>query len=300
MSLLWIPATLVAGAAQVARNGLQARLTSAIGTLGATQVRFVFGLPFAILFLVAARLVTGEALPQLTPEAVEFALLGAVSQIGATALMLVAMSRHAFGVAYAYIKTEPVLVALFGVLMLGDHLAPLAWVAILVTTAGILLISVDPRQWRTFLGEWQPMATGIASGALFGLSSVAFRGAITSLGEGSALNRSLTIAVVGLSIQCLLLGLYLALFDRKAFTASLGVWRESMGAGFLGALATAAWFLAFSLTAAANVRTLGVIEMPVAGWFNRHVSGRHLDAREWLGTLIVMGGIGLLMSQVMG
>jgi drug/metabolite transporter (DMT)-like permease len=298
MSLFWIPATLVAATAQVARNGLQARLTAEIGTLGATQVRFIFGLPFALLLLGLALVFTGEGVPPPTGTALGFALLGAVSQIGATALMLVAMARHAFGVAYAYIKTEPVLVALFGVAILGDHLAPLAWVAILITTAGILLISVDPRQWRAFLGEWQPMATGIASGALFGLSSVAFRGAITGLDQGSAIIRALTIMVVGLAIQCLLLGFYLALFDRKAFTGSLRVWRESLGAGCLGALATAAWFTAFSLTAAANVRTLGVIEMPVAGWLNRHVSGRSLDRREWLGALIVMAGIMLLMSQV--
>ncbi|MBO9574630.1 MAG: EamA family transporter [Sphingobium sp.] len=296
--MLWIPATLVAAFAQVGRNGLQAGLTRSIGTLGATQVRFVFGLPFALLMLLAAHLVLGETIPALNRHALAYALLGALTQIAATALMLVAMSQRAFGVAYAYIKTEPVLVALFGVLLLGDHLAPLAWAGILVATAGILTVSVDLRAWRSLVTEWRPMATGIASGACFGLSSVAFRGAITGLSEGSALIRALTIMVVGLSIQVLLLAVWLALFDRKAFLASLRVWRESLGAGFLGALATAAWFVAFSLTAAANVRTLGLVEMPVAGWVNRRISGKPLGRREWLGTLLVMGGIALLMTQV--
>jgi drug/metabolite transporter (DMT)-like permease len=300
MTLLWIPATLVAGTAQVARNGLQARLTAAIGTLGATQVRFVFGLPFAVLFLIAARVLLDEPAPHMTGTAYGYALLGAVTQIAATALMLVAMARHAFGVAYAYIKTEPVLVALFGVLMLGDHLAPLAWAGIVVATAGILVISVNPRQWRDLFTQWRPMAIGIASGAFFGLASVAFRGAIVAVEGGSPLNRALTVMVFVLVVQCVMLGVYLFVFDRRAFTGSLTVWRESMGAGFLGALATACWNTGLSLTAAANVRTLGLIEMPVAGWFNRRVSGRHLDRREWLGTLLVMGGIGLLMSQVVG
>ena len=298
--LLWIPATLVAGTAQVLRNGLQARLTREIGTLGATQVRFIYGLPFALLFWLAAWWFSGGPLPHFTGAATAYALLGAVTQIAATALMLVAMSQRSFGVAYAYIKTEPVLVALFGVLLLGEHLSLLAWLGIVLATGGILLVSVDPRTWRTLLTEWQPMAVGIASGAFFGLASVAFRGAIVGLEGGGFLLRALTVMVCVLVVQCLMLGTWLALRDRKAFTGSLRIWRESLGAGFLGALATACWNTALSLTPAAHVRTLGLIEMPVAGWFNHHVSGKRLSLREWTGTLIVMGGIALLMTQALG
>ena len=297
MTLLWIPSTLVAAGAQVGRNGLQASLTRQIGTLGATQVRFIYGLPFALLFWLAAWAFSGGPLPRFTPGAAAYALLGAVAQIAATALMLVAMTQRAFGVAYAYIKTEPVLVALFGVLLLGEHLSLLAWLGIVMATAGILIVSVDPRAWRMLFHDWQPMATGIASGAFFGLASVAFRGAIVGLDGGGPLLRALTVMVVVLIVQCLMLGAWLALRDRAAFIGSLRIWRESMVAGFLGALATACWNTALSLTEAANVRTLGLIEMPVAGWFNHRVSGKPLSAREWTGTLVVMGGIALLMSQ---
>jgi len=51
LSLLWIPATLAAAGAQTARNAMQRRLTETIGTVGATQVRFLYGFPFALLFL---------------------------------------------------------------------------------------------------------------------------------------------------------------------------------------------------------------------------------------------------------
>lgn len=297
MTLLWIPVTIVAGSAQVLRNGLQAKLTREIGTLGATQVRFIYGLPFAILFWLVAWGLIGGPMPRFTPVATGYALLGAVTQIAATALMLVAMTQRAFGVAYAYIKTEPVLVALFGVLLLGDHLTALAWLGIVVATAGILIVSVDPRAWRQLFTEWQPMAVGIASGAFFGLASVAFRGAIVAMDGGGAFMRALTVMVVVLIVQSLMLGAWLALKDRRAFTGSLRIWRESLVAGFMGALATACWNTALSLTAAANVRTLGLVEMPIAGWFNHRVSGTPLSSREWAGTLIVMAGIGLLMTQ---
>lgn len=297
MTLLWIPATLVAGSAQVLRNGMQAKLTRQIGTLGATQVRFIYGLPFAILFWLVAWSLSAGPLPRFTEAATGYALLGAVTQIAATALMLVAMTQRAFGVAYAYIKTEPVLVALFGVLLLGDHLTALAWLGIVIATVGILVVSVDPRAWRQLFTEWQPMAFGIGSGAFFGLASVAFRGAIVAMDGGGPLMRALTVMVVVLLIQSLMLGTWLALKDRPAFTGSLRIWRESLAAGFMGALATACWNSALSLTAAANVRTLGLIEMPIAGWFNHRVSGTPLAPREWAGTLIVMAGIGLLMTQ---
>jgi drug/metabolite transporter (DMT)-like permease len=293
----WVCATLVAASAQVARNGLQASLTRQIGTLGATQVRFVFGLPFAILFWLIAVGILGGEVPRFTGGALSYTLLGAVTQIAATALMLVAMAQRAFGVAYAYIKTEPVLVALFGVLLLGDHLSALAWAGIMVATAGILLVSIDPRNWRALLTEARPMAFGIAAGACFGLASVAFRGAIVSMEGGGPLLRALTVMVVVLAVQCVLLGLWLALFDRQAFIGSLRIWRESLVAGFMGALATACWNTGLSLTAAANVRTLGLIEMPIAGWFNRRVSGKSLSRREWAGMALVVAGIALMMSQ---
>ncbi|MBO9669388.1 MAG: DMT family transporter [Sphingobium sp.] len=297
MTLLWIPVTIVAGSAQVLRNGMQAKLTRQIGTLGATQVRFIYGLPFAILFWLVAWTLIGGPMPRFTQAATGYALLGAVTQIAATALMLVAMTQRAFGVAYAYIKTEPVLVALFGVLLLGDHLTALAWLGIVIATAGILVVSVDPRAWRQLFTEWQPMAVGIGSGAFFGLASVAFRGAIVAMDGGGAFMRALTVMVVVLIIQSLMLGTWLLLKDRRAFTGSLRIWRESLVAGFMGALATACWNTALSLTAAANVRTLGLVEMPIAGWFNHRVSGTPLSPREWAGTLIVMAGIGLLMTQ---
>ena len=102
---LWIPITLAACFGQVLRNGAQADLTRRIGTLGATQVRFVYGLPFALVFLCGALVATGEPLPRPGPAAMGWVTVGALAQIAATALMLLVMHRRAFGVAYAYIKT---------------------------------------------------------------------------------------------------------------------------------------------------------------------------------------------------
>ncbi|MCC6828072.1 MAG: EamA/RhaT family transporter [Novosphingobium sp.] len=295
--LLWVPVTIGAATAQVFRNGAQASLTGKIGTLGATQVRFVFGFPFALLFLALALAIGGTGLPPVGGTALAWCALGAVAQIGATALMLVVMKARAFGVAYAYIKTEPVIVALLGVALIGDVLSPLSWLAIGVVTAGVVLSSIRPGEARLLLSEGRLIGAGMLGGGLFGLSAIAFRAAIEAVPEGGAVLRSLTMLALSLAIQSVLLGLWLALRDREAFVGSLREWRASLGAGFLGALASSGWFIAFSLTPAANVRTLALIEMPLAALVSRRFSGgKALGRNEWLGLALVLAGLALLLA----
>src|SRR5215213_9540886 len=119
---LWIPATLAAAAAQTARNATQRHLNEILGTVGATQVRFLYGLPFALLFLPMMLKLTGDPLPKSNAEFLVFVLAGAVTQIIATALMLAAMRERSFSLVTAYTKTEPMQVAVFGLVVLGDPL----------------------------------------------------------------------------------------------------------------------------------------------------------------------------------
>ncbi len=139
--MLWAVFTLIAAAAQTARNAMQRELTATLGTVGATHVRFLFGFPFALLFLAGALIVTGADLPHLPPVFWPWVFAGAFTQIAATATMLAVMGQRSFVVAYAYIKTEPVHVALFGLIFLGDKITPIAAVAILLATAGVIVIS---------------------------------------------------------------------------------------------------------------------------------------------------------------
>lgn len=295
---LWVPFTLLAATGQVLRNALQSGLTREIGTLGATQVRFVYGLPFAAVFLATYCAFSGEALPAPTLAAVGWVLLGAAAQIGATALMLEVMARRDFGVAYAYIKTEPVTVALLGLALIGDRLPALGWIAVLVVTVGVVLASLRPNDGTARLAEWRPVAVGVTSGALFGLSAIAFRAGIEGVPTGTFMMRSLTMLVVSLALQSAMLLAWFALRGAAPLAASLRHWRMSTAAGALGALASAGWFVAFSLTAAANVRTLGLIEMPIVALVTRRISGKWLSPREAAGfALITVGVAALLLSH---
>src|SRR6266699_2439069 len=117
----WAVFTVIAAAAQTLRNATQRELTASLGTAGATHVRFLFGFPFALVFLAGVMIALGQVLPRPPPMFWPWVIVGAVAQVGATALMLAAMTDRSFVVVYAYIKTEPVQVALFGVLFLGDE-----------------------------------------------------------------------------------------------------------------------------------------------------------------------------------
>lgn len=289
-------ATLVAAVAQTARNAAQAGLTREIGTLGATQVRFLFGLPFAVIFLGLAAWGMGEAPPALTAGSLGYAALGALAQIGATALMLVTMQSRSFAVTTAWIKTEPVIVALVATVVIGDPLTPAKLVAILVATAGVLILSTRPETARGMLRDAAPVATGLLAGFLFGLAAIGFRGGILALPEGSFLIRASTILVVSLVLQSGVLLVWLLTFDRGALAGSFRVWRASILAGFLGAFASQFWFIGFSLTTAANVRTLALVEVILALGVSALVFRQPVSRRQVVGTAVILLGVGLLLN----
>jgi drug/metabolite transporter (DMT)-like permease len=291
--MLWAVFTLIAAAAQTARNAMQRELTAALGTVGATHVRFLFGFPFALLFLAAVLAVAGTGLP--TPPSIfwPWVLAGAFTQIAATATMLSVMGQRSFVVAYAYIKTEPVHVALFGLIFLGDRVTPLSAAAILMATAGVIVISL-----KAPTGEGSTLRStvvGLVSGALFGLSAIGYRGAILSLQRPDFVVAATFTVTVGLVIQAAVLSLYLALRDPKVLHAIARAWRPSLFAGFMGAFASELWFLAFAITTAANVRTLALVEVLFAQGVSRFVFKQPTTRREFVGIMLVVIGVALLV-----
>ncbi len=102
---LWIPITIGAALAQTLRNTAQRHLTPALGTLGATLVRFLYGLPFAVLWLGAARVIDRAPLPAPTATFAGWVVLGAVCQIAATGLLLRVMVDRNFTLGVAYSKS---------------------------------------------------------------------------------------------------------------------------------------------------------------------------------------------------
>jgi uncharacterized membrane protein len=292
---LWIPITLWAAFAQTLRNAAQRGLTARLGTLGATLVRFLYGLPFALLWLWAVLAFTGEALPAPGPGFAAWVALGALSQIAATALLLRTMEERNFALGVAYSKTEIIQVALFAFVALGDRLGVAGLLAVTCATVGVLLLSPADRErpLRALIAGWtgKPALLGLASGTGFAFAAVGFRGAALSFDHASFLGAAALTLAVGLALQTVVLGGWLLARQPKVVSGVVREWRPSLFAGLMGAAASAGWFTAFAIEAAANVRTLGLVELLFAYVVSLKIFRERLSRMELAGMALIAIGI---------
>lgn len=295
---LWIPVTIWAAFAQTVRNAAQRHLTAELGTLGATLVRFLYGLPFAAAWLFLVHRIADSAVPQPDGNFAFWVLLGAVSQIAATALLLRTMQARNFALGVAYSKTEVLQVAVFALAFLGDPLSAPAALAVAAGTLGVLLLSPadKDRPLRALLAGWTSRTAllGLACGALFALSAVGYRGAAQALpGASFLMAGAFTLAAAQL-LQTLLLGAWLLARAPDVVRRVLRAWRMSLFAGFMGAAASAGWFTAFAIEPVAHVRTLGLVELLFSYAVSRRLFRERLSRLELVGMALLALGVAIV------
>ena len=291
---LWMPITVGAALAQTLRNAAQRHLTAELGTLGATLVRFLYGLPFAVLWLVVVSREADALLPAVSLGFLAWVTLGAATQILATALLLRTMEDRSFALGVAYSKTEVVQVPILGFILLGDPVSLPVAVAVIVATTGVLLISLPAgeRSLRRFLRGWMSRTAllGLASGTMFALSAAGYRGAALSLHSAPALEAAYTLAAAQ-GLQTVFLGGWLALRNFTVVVKVVRAWRVSLFAGFMGALASGLWFTGFALVSAVHVRTLGLVELLFSYIVSQKLFRERLGASEIAGMVLLALGI---------
>jgi len=295
IATLWVPFTIIAALGQVARNAMQRQLTGPLGTWGATNIRFLFGFPFSIVFFVVVIAATGDHVPWPTAAFWPWLMLGALCQIVGTGMMLLAMNDRSFVVTTAYLKTEAIQTAIFGFVFLGDHLTVLKVIAILIATAGVVIAALRPGAGKGFT-DLKPTLLGLGAAAAFALSAVGFRGAVIVVPGVTFVTAASYTLVLGLFVQTLVLTIYLLARAPNVLMKILGLWKPSVFAGFMGAFASQFWFLAFALTAAANVRTLALVEVLFAQGVAYYSFKQPLSARELSGIALIVVGVALLVA----
>lgn len=296
----WIPIVVWAAFAQTARNATQRTLVAELGTLSATLVRFLYGLPFALawLLLVSRFSAAAAALPPFGWTYGAWLALGAVAQLGATALLLLAMKQRNFIVGVTFSKTEVLQVGLFASLFLHEWPTPLSALAMVVATIGVVLLSLPAKVGQGRLG-WSGNAAwfGLGSGALFALSGVGYRGAALELGPYSPWLTGAWNVLLAQCLQTLLLGGWLALRAPGALAAIARAWRLSLLAGTMGALASIGWLTAFALRPASDVKTLGLIEVLFSYLVSRRLFREQMTRTEGAGLLLVGTGVLVVSAQ---
>jgi len=301
---LWIPITITAAFLQNLRSALQRQLKGRMGTTGATFARFGFGFPFAVLYVFALRTLLGMDFPAPNGTFLFAVAFGGIAQILATFLLVYLFSFRNFMVGTAYSKTEPMQAALFGLLILGEAIAPLAFGAIAVGVFGVGLISVagrgagGRRGWRAIADGLvsREAEIGLLSGALFGVSAVCFRWGSLSLGEGGVAMRAAMTLAFATGIQTLAMLAWMALRDRAELKAVARAWRPALLVGIVGVCGSAGWFTAMTLEKVAYVRALGQIELVFTFassvfWFRETIT-----RLELAGCVLIVGGIVVLLG----
>jgi drug/metabolite transporter (DMT)-like permease len=298
---LWIPITLGAALAQTLRNAAQRHLTKSLGTLGATLVRFLYGLPFAATWLLVVHQGGGYPLPAPNATFAGWVLLGSLSQIGATALLLRVMAERNFTLGVAYSKSELIQVAVFGFVFLGDRVGVLTAVAIALGTLGVLMISPADRErpLRALVMGWTTRSAllGLASGTGFALSAVGYRGAALALEGSSFLMAAAFTLVAAQLLQTVVLGGGLLVRKPEVVTGVLRAWRASLFAGFMGAAASVGWFTAMAIEPVAHVRTLALIELVFALVISQRVFREQFTRLELAGVAVLVCGLVIVTLQ---
>ena len=278
--MLWIILTAAAAPLQVARNALQRGLVGEAGPWGATLVRFLFGLPFALAIFAVVAALTPDAAPQFSWWFVLAVVTGAAGQVAATAALLVAMRQSGFAVATFMQQSSLPLAALMGVAV-GDRLSPHAWAGVAATTAGLAILSWPKAGAEK--GAGRGALFGLASGLAFGVALNAYRQAGLSLDPEHPIYAATASVCIAQALQSSALLIFLGVTRPAALRAVAASWRQSLGAGFCGAAASACWFAALALAPAGAVRAVGVIEAPIAAAAGRRLFKERLNLRQMAG-----------------
>ena len=296
---LWVPVTLAAAFMQNLRSALQKHLKGSLSTSGATFCRFIYAVPLALAYVALLGEGFGFEWPDPNPRFAFFAMVGGVTQITATALLVYLFSLRNFAVGTTYSKTETVQAAVFGLVILGEPVSLAAALAIGISLVGVMLISVAKSRLtlrNLFLG-WTGRAAfiGVLSGTFFGLSAVAYRAASLSLGgEGFLMQAAFTLACV-VVFQTAVMAVWIRLREPGELSRVIGHWRVASLVGVSGMLGSAAWFTAMTLENAAYVRAVGQIELVftlVASYF---FFRERSTALELAGIVLIVGGIVILL-----
>ncbi len=298
--MLWIPITVAAAFFQNLRSALQRQLKSELSDLGAASVRFLYALPFALMWLALITFLSEASLPAVNSDFTGWVIGAAIAQIIFTFLLMWLFSLSNFTVGTALSKTEVIQVILLEALLLHESVSGRGLVAILIAFVGVMIMTLGRNRLslRALFSSLAQKGTviGLICGFALGLSSVFFRGAALSLeGSGIVMRSAFTLAVAT-AIQTLLL-LWLRVFQPGQIRRTISQWRSCAMLGFAGWAASIFWFMAFTLTHAAYVRALGQIELIFTFLASVFFFREKVSHAEIAGVILLSGAIILLIME---
>lgn len=290
----WIFWSLLAAAMQSIRTAGQKYLTADVSPLGATLVRYLFGLPFIAIYLGWLMSTRGYELPLMNTTFLIYGIAAGFLQIIATVLLIRLFALRNFAVGSCYIRTEVLITAMLGFTFFAEVVSLLGWLAILTCVVGLVTITV--AKTGTVSDLWNRSALyGLGAGVAFSLTSLLIRQASLSFGLDDAMfTAALTLGYMIVVQMLMCLGM-LAYVNAGEILIVFKRWRPSLFIGLTSVLGSAGWFTAFTLERAAYVKTLGQVEflltLAISIFYFKERPGR----MELVGMVMLVAGVVLLL-----
>ena len=295
----WVFWTLLAATMQSVRFATQKYLTADISPLAATLVRYLFGLPFALAWLLWW--LQSTQLPVLNTTFLVCCVLAGIFQVVATVLVMHIFTLRAFAVGSTLIRSEIVMTALIGFAFFAETIAPLGWLAIVVCAVGVMLIGavksgVGVGSWWSLLVN-RATVYGLVAALCFSLTSLLIRKGSLSFGLAEPVFTAALTLFVMVCWQTVICVGWLLLREPAQMRRVFVRWRPGLFVGLTSVIGSVGWFTAFTLEFASYVKTLGQIEFLFTLLISLYLFKEVPRRLEMAGmVLILLGVITLLLS----
>ena len=268
----WAVIAIIAAIAQSLRTMCQKLLTPHVGELGASFSRFIYGIPFAWLWVLTICSMTGNSLPNMTFLFIALVGLAGILQILFTILLIMMFNHRNYAIGIALSKTEILQTAILEAILIGYTASFSIMGAIAIGLIGIALLSYQKVEFKIGIKShlfFSPTHfLGIGAGAALALANIFyFKATILLNSDLIVINASFT-AAISISLQTIMLGSYLVFREPGQLMLCLANWKIGFFIGITAVISSTAWFFAFAMFHLGAVRAVGQIELIISILFS--------------------------------
>ncbi|GHF01311.1 DMT family transporter [Thalassotalea profundi] len=289
----WIAFTLLAAFMQAVRTAGQKKLSVHLNSMATTGVRYLYALPFAIIYLVFLLEFRQQSLPELNPQFLQYALIACVMQIVGTACLVAAFKYRNFAVATSLAKTEAIQVAIVGALVFSVSMSFLGWLSVVIGVVGVLILS---KVKFTFKDIFQNPGAGfgLASGLALAITTLLIRESSLALNIDLMVSAAVTLVFM-ITVQSFISVIYVWLQDKNQLSLMFTHWRLCLFVGITSVLGSIGWFTGASYQNAAYVKALGQVEFFITLFLTYRIFKEKITLMEYLGMALVIASVIILL-----
>ena len=290
---IWIYFTLLAALMQAIRTAGQKQLTQHLNAMATTGVRYIYALPFALLYLWWMLDYRELPMPILHGQFLQYALIACVMQIIGTVCLVAAFKYRNFAVATSLAKTEAIQVAVVGVALFSASLTGLGWLSVVIGVIGVLLVSKVKFTFRDIFQN-PGAGFGLASGLALAITTLLIRQSSLALNTDLMLSAAVTLAFM-ITVQSLISVIYIFVQDKQQFITMFSQWRLCLFVGITSVMGSIGWFTATSFQTAAYVKALGQVEFFITLFITYRIFKEKISFVEYVGMFLIVASVVILL-----